>query len=451
MSSEPPAPAAPLTAAGRVEAQHPGGLTIRREDLGTFRATLPEGPDLLALRPGPLGLAVDRRELREIVPWEAIDGLTLTYAEAGLARVPAVRVIFASGPSLDLADGLAPGADGLPASLEPGAGPLLRVERLRMLTAVVAACAGLAPGTPNEFRRAPRGVPVPPLATRPRVIPRWAPPLLLLASVAAIVFAFGVRWSTAVGLMAVIAVHELGHAVAMRLCGVEVRGFLFVPLLGAVTLPEHAFSSRWDEARVMLAGPVSGLPAAGLLVLLLGTDPPDGPWATAAAIALFAALAVNLFNLIPLRPLDGGNVLACLTAGSHPALRAVAAYAPVAVCAALALVLLPDGGRLAAAGFLGLSVAMSRATLRRQRLFAWTQALPRPASAVRASLRDVTFAFAGNAREDADGGVLPEPLSGRQIRVVLAAYFAEVVALGVSAWLFLQWCPWILDLPARRR
>ena len=439
-----------LTAAGRLERQAEGGYTIHREDLGAFRATLPEGPDLLALRPSAEGLTVDRREVREVVPWAAIEGLTLTYADAGLARVPAVRVLMTSGPPLDLADGLAPGADGLPASLEEGAGPLLRVERFRMFCAVVAACTGLAPGTATEFRRGPRGVPVPALMTRPRVLPRWAPPLLLIASIAAIVFVFGVPWSTAVALMAVIAVHELGHAWAMRLCGVEVRGLLFVPLLGAVTLPEHAFSSRWDEARVMLAGPVSGIPAAGILALFIGAEQPDGPWATAAAIALFAALAVNLFNLLPLRPLDGGNVIACITAGLHPVVRALVAFAPIVAGAVIAFALLPRGALLPTAGFLGLSFALCRATLRRQKLYAWTQTLPRPPAAIRSSLRDVTFAFGGRAREDADGGVLPEMLSARQTRVVVLIYLGEIVALGVSAWLLLLWRPWILDLPAGR-
>lgn len=439
-----------LTAAGRLEPQADGGFTIHREDLGAFRATLPDGPDLLALRPSAEGLTVERREVREVVPWAAIEGMTLTYADAGLARVPAVRVLMTSGPPLDLADGLAPGADGLPASLEDGAGPLLRVERFRMLSAVVAACAGLAPGTTTEFRRAPRGVPVPALATRPRVLPRWAPPLLLVASIAAIVFVFGARWSTAVALMGVIAIHEMGHALAMRLCGVEVRGLLFVPLLGAVTLPEHAFSSRWDEARVMLAGPVSGLPAAGILVLFLGAEQPQGPWSTAAAVALFAALAVNLSNLLPLRPLDGGNVIACITAGLHPVVRALVAFAPIAAGAVLAFDLLPRGALLPTAGLLGLSFALSHATLRRQKLYAWTQALPRPSAAIRSSLRDVTFAFGGRAREDADGGVLPELLSARQTRVVVLVYLGEIVALGVSAWLFVLWCPWIFDLLAGR-
>src|SRR5262249_44710296 len=154
---------------------------------------------------------------------------------------------------------------------------------------------------------------------------------------------------------------------------------------------------------------------------------------TALAIALFAALAVNLFNLIPLRPLDGGNVLACVSSGASPAMRAVVAFAPVVVCSALALLLLPERGVLVAAAFLGLSVALTRTTLRRQRLFAWTQSLPRPSASVRSSLRDVTYAFGGRAREDADGGVLPEPLTGRQARVVTLLYLAEVAALGASA------------------
>src|SRR5262245_40301416 len=120
MSSDAVARAAPLTAAGRVVAREEGGQAVRREDLGAFRASLPGDPDLVALRPAAEGLVVERSAVREVVPWDAIAGVTLTYADAAPARVPAARVHFASGPPLDFADGLAPGAGGLPSSLEEG-------------------------------------------------------------------------------------------------------------------------------------------------------------------------------------------------------------------------------------------------------------------------------------------------------------------------------------------
>src|SRR5262245_47723540 len=120
MSSDAAARAAPLTAAGQVVARETDGLELHREDLGAFRATLADGEDLAALRPTDEGLVAEWRDVREVVPWDAVTGLSLTYAEAGHAQVPAVRVLLASGPSLDFADGLAPGAAALPASIAPG-------------------------------------------------------------------------------------------------------------------------------------------------------------------------------------------------------------------------------------------------------------------------------------------------------------------------------------------
>src|SRR5207244_13400570 len=105
------------------------------------------------------------------------------------------------------ADAMAPGADDLPLTLGPGRNALLRVERLRMLSAVIASAAGLAPATLREFRPGPRGVEVPELATRPRVLPKWLPPLLLPLSVAAIVLVFHTRWSVAIALTAVLVLH----------------------------------------------------------------------------------------------------------------------------------------------------------------------------------------------------------------------------------------------------
>lgn len=445
MSSDAGARAAPLTAAGRIETRNPRGGKLGRDDLGAFRALRGEEQDLVALRPLAEGLVLEHGDVREVVPWDVVAGVTLTYAEAGHARVPAARIRFASGPSLDVADAFAPGAASLPASLGDDAAPLLRVERFRMFVAAVAACAGLAPQTQAEFGRGPRGVPVPPLSAKPRVLPRAAPPVLLVASVAAIVFALRVRWGTAVAFTAVIAAHECGHVVAMRLLGLEVRGFLFVPLIGAVTLREHAFTSRWDEARVMLAGPVSGLPVAGALALLLATGATHGAVETAVAFALLSTLAVNLFNLLPLLPLDGGHLLNSATAAAPAAVRDVAGYLPIAAGAALVLPRLSDFWFFAAAAFLGLSFALTHATLRRQRRFAWTRGLSCGSSALRSSLRDVTFAFGGRAREDADGGFLPEPMSARQVRTVVVYYVAEIAALGVSSWLFLRWCPRALD------
>ena len=237
---------APMTAVGRVEPHPPPGFLLRRDDYGAFRAVESGTSDLVVFRCTRDGLRLERREGRELIAWSDVRGLTLTFTDAGRAQIPTVRVLLSAGPPLDYADALAPGADELPLTLGAGQNRLLRVERCRMLTALIASAAGLAPATLREFAPGPRGVDVPELATRPRVLPRWAPPVLLAASVAAIALLTDVGWAGAVAVMAIIGLHEIGHAAAMRIIGLRVRGIMFVPLLGAATLPEHGFSTRWD-------------------------------------------------------------------------------------------------------------------------------------------------------------------------------------------------------------
>ncbi len=111
-------------------------------------------------------------------------------------------------------------------------------------------------------------------------------------------------WQFALALMVQLFVHEYGHVHAMRRTGMKVRGLYFVPLLGAMAVTEDAFTSRRQQAYVALNGPLWG--SAFALVpagLWLWTHNPM--WATVAA---WWAL-INLFNLLPIAPLDGGRVL----------------------------------------------------------------------------------------------------------------------------------------------
>jgi len=428
--------AARFTAVGRVEPQGPAGLVVRKDDFGAFRALEPGTNDLVVLRPSADGLVIERRESREVVRWSDVVGVALTFTDAGRARVPTVRVEFAAGPSLDYADALAPGADALPLTLGPGCNHLLRVERCRLLTAVVASAAGLAPATERSFRRGPRGVPEPELAVRPRVLPAWTQPVLLFLSIAAFVFVLDVRWMTAVLVTAVLLSHELGHALVMRLLGMRVRGVVFVPLFGAATLPEHSFATRNDEARVSLAGPATGLFTAGALALALVGNPPEWIGKGALGIALLWSLAVNLLNLVPMPPLDGGRVFACLVAGLPAVPRAVVTYLPIVAAGGVVALVASGSTTIAALVFFAFSISLTRTSLRRQTFLDWMHELPQPLAAVRASLRDVTHGFSGLAREDVDGGVAPTPLTSGQALVVVALYAALAVALLVATTTF---------------
>ena len=134
----------------------------------------------------------------------------------------------------------------------------------------------------------------------------------MLVSVAAYAWIWG--WRFAVGFVLLIFVHELGHVLELRRQGVPATAPLFIPFLGAVVGMKQLPHDVWREAQVALAGPI------------LGTLGAAGVWAAGAAldsdllIALaFTGFFLNLFNMLPVSPLDGGRAAAAL----HPALWAV--------------------------------------------------------------------------------------------------------------------------------
>ena len=134
----------------------------------------------------------------------------------------------------------------------------------------------------------------------------------MLVSIGAYAWIWG--WRFAVGFVLLLFVHELGHVLELRRQGVPATAPLFIPFLGAVVGMKQLPNDVWREAQVALAGPVLG--SLGALAV----------WAAGAALDsdLLVALAftgffLNLFNLLPVSPLDGGRAAAAL----HPALWAV--------------------------------------------------------------------------------------------------------------------------------
>ncbi len=125
--------------------------------------------------------------------------------------------------------------------------------------------------------------------------------------------AFGVYWSVwgwkfALGLILSIYVHEMGHVFAIKNLGMPISGPIFIPGVGAfIRLKQGAVTPR-EDARIGLAGPIAGLGAALFcyaVFLFSG-------WPSWAAIAKVGAW-INLFNLLPFVPLDGGRGFRALT------------------------------------------------------------------------------------------------------------------------------------------
>lgn len=122
------------------------------------------------------------------------------------------------------------------------------------------------------------------------------------ASLAAYTVVFS--WRFALVLMAVIFIHEYTHVLVMKRFGMRIRGMYFIPFIGAAAVTEGEFPDRMAEAVSAYAGPLTGL-ALGLLGLGLFALTHNG---YVAAITAFTVL-INLFNLLPVSPLDGGRVV----------------------------------------------------------------------------------------------------------------------------------------------
>ena len=127
----------------------------------------------------------------------------------------------------------------------------------------------------------------------------------MLVSVAAYSLIWG--WSFAAGFVLLILVHEMGHVIQLRREGVKASAPMFIPFVGAAVAMKEMPRDALAEARVGLAGPVLGSLGAALLVpVWLATG--DDFWAALA----FTGLFLNLINLMPVLPLDGGRAMAAM-------------------------------------------------------------------------------------------------------------------------------------------
>jgi Zn-dependent protease len=121
---------------------------------------------------------------------------------------------------------------------------------------------------------------------------------------------FGGVWF-AVGLIVLLFVHEMGHVIEAKRQGLAVSAPMFIPFFGAMIMMKENPRDAWHEARIALAGPILGSLAAAA-IYLVGVAEDSNRLKAIAFLGFF----INLLNLIPLVPLDGGRAMAAL----HPAL-----------------------------------------------------------------------------------------------------------------------------------
>jgi len=128
----------------------------------------------------------------------------------------------------------------------------------------------------------------------------------MLLSIAVYAHVFG--WKYAVGFIFLLLCHEMGHYIAAKQRGLEVGLPTFIPFVGAwISLKNQRLNAE-TTAFVGLAGPLLGSTSAFLVYMMALHY--ESHWLLAIA---YAGFVLNLFNLIPVVPLDGGHVVAVIS------------------------------------------------------------------------------------------------------------------------------------------
>ena len=119
-------------------------------------------------------------------------------------------------------------------------------------------------------------------------------------------------WRFAVMLISILVFHEYGHIRAMQRFGIPTKGIYLIPFFGGAAVGERA-RTHWQEVYIAMLGPVFGL---AMCIAALGAW-----WITGiellGQVATFGAL-INLFNLLPIYPLDGGRVVKAIAWSTSP-------------------------------------------------------------------------------------------------------------------------------------
>jgi Zn-dependent protease len=126
-------------------------------------------------------------------------------------------------------------------------------------------------------------------------------------SVAAYALIWG--WQFGLGFVLLLFVHELGHVAVAKYQGLPVSAPVFIPFMGALILMKEMPQNAWREAQVALGGPILGTLGAAACWGLGETMDSD----LLVALA-YVGFFLNLFNLIPVLPLDGGRAIGAV----HP-------------------------------------------------------------------------------------------------------------------------------------
>jgi Zn-dependent protease len=137
------------------------------------------------------------------------------------------------------------------------------------------------------------------------------------ASIAAYSWFFSFQFAAA--LIACLVFHEYGHIRAMKYFGMKTKGIYLIPFIGGLAVTDEKINTRWQDVVISIMGPTFGLLMSIICLIIY--------WSTGseffAGLAAFNAL-LNLFNLLPILPLDGGHILKSISFSMNSKLGLIA-------------------------------------------------------------------------------------------------------------------------------
>lgn len=148
-------------------------------------------------------------------------------------------------------------------------------------------------------------------------------------------------WPFAAGFVGLLFAHEMGHVMAARVRGLPVSAPAFIPFMGAIITMKEMPPDAETEAYVAYGGPFIGTLACFAVFF----------WAQQTGSMLGLAISysgffLNLFNLLPVSPLDGGRIAAVLGPRiwllGAPLLVAAMLYQPSPVLILVAVIAFPQ-------------------------------------------------------------------------------------------------------------
>jgi len=115
-------------------------------------------------------------------------------------------------------------------------------------------------------------------------------------------------WPFSAGFVVLIFIHEMGHVLALRMVGIPASAPMFIPFVGAHIVMKQTPKNAFVEAVGAYGGPLLGtLGAIGCVGIGLTTG--NLFWFALAS----SGFLLNLFNLLPISPLDGGRIIGVIS------------------------------------------------------------------------------------------------------------------------------------------